>query len=159
MRELADTLLHLTDLPIGTLTLLGNDHALTGVEFGRVEHPSLNQVPNDLLLAAAHQLSEYFAGTRREFDLPLAPIGSPFQQSVWEALCEIPFGETRSYGDLAHTLGRPRAARAVGMANNRNPIAIIIPCHRVLGADGKLVGYAGGLIIKQTLLRLEGALD
>lgn len=159
MSPLATTLLHLTDLPIGTLTLTAGDDALTGVEFGRIEYPALEQVPNDLLLETAHRISEYFAGKRRIFDLPLAPGGTEFQRAVWGGLCDIPFGETRSYGDLAAAIGNPGAARAVGMANNRNPISIIIPCHRVIGADGSLVGYGGGLNMKQTLLRLEGVLD
>jgi methylated-DNA-[protein]-cysteine S-methyltransferase len=151
--------LHLTELPIGTLTLTARDDALTGVRFGRLDTPGHDPLPNDLLLEAAHQLSEYFAGKRRAFDLPLAPEGTAFQRRVWAGLCEIPFGETRSYGALAAAIGNPRAARAVGMANNRNPISIIIPCHRVIGADGTLVGYGGGLTIKETLLRLEGILD
>lgn len=159
MNPLATTLLHLTDLPIGTLTLTASDDALTGVEFGRIDYLSLEQVPNDLLLEAAHQISEYFAGKRREFDLPLAPEGTEFQRSVWSGLRDIPYGETRSYGELAAAIGNPKAARAVGLANNRNPISIVIPCHRVIGADGALVGYGGGLNVKQALLRLEGALD
>ncbi|MBV1790570.1 methylated-DNA--[protein]-cysteine S-methyltransferase [Marinobacterium sp. D7] len=159
MSSIATTLLHLTDLPIGTLTLVASDTALTGVAFGRLEYPGLEQLPNDLLLEAAHQISEYFAGKRQSFDIPLAPQGTEFQRRVWQGLCDIPFGETRSYGDLATAIGKPKAARAVGMANNRNPIAIVIPCHRVIGADGALVGYGGGLNIKQLLLRLEGALD
>ncbi|WP_432695853.1 methylated-DNA--[protein]-cysteine S-methyltransferase [Marinobacterium sp. YM272] len=153
------TQLHLTDLPIGILTLTASDEALTGVEFGRVEHEELEHVPSDLLIEAAHQLSEYFAGKRQSFDLPLAPAGTQFQQRVWQALQQIPYGETRSYGDLASIIGQPGAARAVGMANNRNPLSILIPCHRVIGANGALVGYGGGLTIKRKLLELEGVLD
>ncbi|TCK02580.1 methylated-DNA--[protein]-cysteine S-methyltransferase [Marinobacterium mangrovicola] len=157
MNTQATAQLHLTDLPIGALTLTASNEALTGVEFGRVEHASLDHVPNDVLLEAAHQLSEYFAGKRQSFDLPLSPQGTEFQCEVWQALQTIPFGETRSYGELANSLGKPRAARAVGLANNRNPLAILIPCHRVIGADGALIGYAGGLLIKQALLDLESS--
>ena len=109
-----------------------------------------------ILDEAQRQLTEYFSGRRREFDLPLAPAGTEFQRAVWTALRAIPYGETISYGELARRLGRPRAARAVGTANGRNPIPIVIPCHRVVGADGSLVGYGGGLDIKRRLLELEG---
>ncbi|MEE8522805.1 MAG: methylated-DNA--[protein]-cysteine S-methyltransferase [Thermoanaerobaculia bacterium] len=105
---------------------------------------------------AVEQLREYFAGERRHFDLDLAPRGSGFQQQVWRYLTGIPFGETRSYGEIAEHLGRPGAARAVGRANATNPIPIVVPCHRVVGADGSLTGYVGGLAIKQGLLELEG---
>ncbi len=108
-----------------------------------------------LLKEAAAQLKEYFDGTRREFDLPLALEGTAFQVAVWKALQTIPYGETRSYGEIAHSIGNPKACRAVGMANNRNRIAIIVPCHRVIGASGKLVGYGGGLDKKERLLTLE----
>lgn len=101
------------------------------------------------------ELREYFAGERREFTLPLAPAGTPFQQQVWAALREIPYGATCSYGRIAGRIGRPKACRAVGMANNRNPIAIVVPCHRVVGASGALVGYAAGLEVKEKLLALE----
>ncbi len=112
--------------------------------------------PADPLLAEAfRQLDEYFAGTRRAFDLPLKPAGTPFQLRVWEALRRIPYGKTASYGEIAAAVGCPGGSRAVGMANNRNPIAIFIPCHRVIGADGKLVGYASGLDTKRRLLDLE----
>jgi methylated-DNA-[protein]-cysteine S-methyltransferase len=109
-----------------------------------------------LLLAAARQLNDYLKGRRRAFDLPLAPCGTAFQRAVWQALLDIPFGQTCSYGQIAAAVGSLKAARAVGLANNKNPIAIIIPCHRVIGADGRLVGYAGGLHIKEKLLTLEG---
>lgn len=105
---------------------------------------------------AVAQLREYFAGERRRFDLELAPRGSAFQQQVWRYLLQIPFGETRSYGEIAEHLGRPGAARAVGRANATNPIPIVVPCHRVVGADGSLTGYAGGLAVKEGLLELEG---
>ena len=112
-----------------------------------------------MLTRAARQLAEYFAGTRRTFDLPLAftARGTPFQQKVWRALLTIPFGETRSYGEIAAQIGSPRAVRAVGAANGRNPISIVAPCHRVVGANGKLTGFAGGLENKAYLLALEGA--
>lgn len=111
----------------------------------------------DVLLAAADQLREYFAGHRRVFELPLAPQGTGFQQRVWQALCKIPFGQTRSYGEIAAAIGRPSASRAVGAANGKNPIWIIVPCHRVIGASGQLTGYAGGLDAKRWLLAHEGA--
>lgn len=113
--------------------------------------------PDALLRQAVRELEEYFAGTRRSFTLPLAPAGTPFQQAVWNALRTIPYGETRSYGQIAAQIGRPKACRAVGMANNRNPIAIVVPCHRVVGSTGALVGYAGGLSVKERLLTLEAA--
>lgn len=108
-----------------------------------------------LLTRALQQLDEYLSGRRQTFDLPLAPQGTPFQQSVWRALCAIPYGYTASYKQVASAIGNPKAMRAVGMANNRNPIAIFIPCHRVIGADGSLVGFGGGLDIKRALLALE----
>jgi methylated-DNA-[protein]-cysteine S-methyltransferase len=109
------------------------------------------------LTRAVAQLNEYFAGRRTAFDLPLDPHGTPFQQQVWEQLLAIPYGETRSYLDLARKLGNPNATRAVGAANGRNPISIIVPCHRVIGSSGKLTGFAGGLEIKERLLNLESA--
>ncbi len=108
-----------------------------------------------LLLDAFRQLDEYFSRNRREFDLPLAPVGTPFQREVWEALRRIPYGETATYKEIAAAVGRPAATRAVGMANHCNPIAIVVPCHRVIGADGSLTGYAGGLELKRRLLDLE----
>ncbi|QCC86822.1 methylated-DNA--[protein]-cysteine S-methyltransferase [Desulfovibrio desulfuricans] len=111
-----------------------------------------------LLQRAFKQLEEYLAGTRESFDLPLAPEGTPFQRKVWDALLQIPYGQTRSYRQIAEAVDSPRGFRAVGMANNRNPIAVFIPCHRVVGADGSMVGYGGGLPIKEALLKLEGCL-
>jgi len=110
-----------------------------------------------LIKKAAKQLSEYFSGKRKEFDLPLSFTGTDFQKKVWSALLTIPYGETRSYGQIAAQIGNPKASRAVGMANNRNPISILCPCHRVIGADGSLTGYGGGLEAKKFLLELEAA--
>lgn len=109
----------------------------------------------EILAEAERQLREYFAGVRKSFDLPLKPDGTAFFQSVWNELQEIPYGETRTYGDIAKAVGKPTVARAVGMANHHNPIMIVIPCHRVIGANGQLVGYAGGLDVKQRLIDLE----
>lgn len=146
------------DSPVGPLTLHSNGEALTGLEFERQRHP-LPQAPRgeDALLASAReQLSLYFEGKLTAFELPLAPPGTPFQRAVWAALGAIPFGETRSYAELAGDLGKPKASRAVGLANGRNPISIVIPCHRVIGADGGLTGYGGGLERKRWLLAHEG---
>ncbi|HBT76686.1 MAG TPA: methylated-DNA--[protein]-cysteine methyltransferase [Planctomycetaceae bacterium] len=108
-----------------------------------------------LIGKAAEQLKEYLAGERTDFELPLAPAGTPFQMAVWSALRQVPYGATRSYGQIANAIGKPTASRAVGGANNRNPIAIIVPCHRIIGADGSLTGYAGGMDLKRRLLDLE----
>ena len=140
--------------PVGPLTLTQEDQALTGLHFG--EHPQQGaEGPTPLLEKAARQLEEYFAGQRKEFSLPLAPKGTEFQLRVWQALLQIPYGETRSYGELAAMVGNPKACRAVGGANHRNPLSILIPCHRVVGTKGNLTGYAGGLAIKEFLLKLE----
>jgi methylated-DNA-[protein]-cysteine S-methyltransferase len=142
--------------PIGELTLVGSASALVELHlpgFAPVADAPPGETP--LLRRAAGQLAEYFAGERRAFDLPLAPRGTPFQQRVWDGLLAIPYGELRSYGDLARVLGRPSASRAVGAANGRNPIAIVVPCHRVIGANGQLTGYAGGLPIKRYLIEHE----
>lgn len=122
-------------------------------------HPDLADATwtEDTGSEAARQLEAYFAGERTVFDLELAPEGTPFQQEVWQALCAIPFGTTISYGELAARVGRPQGAQAVGRANGQNPIGVIVPCHRVVGTDGSLVGYAGGLDRKEALLRHEGA--
>ena len=143
--------------PIGDLVLAGDDAGLRRILFAADPVPADWTLDPALLPAARQQMAEYFAGTRRGFDLPLAPAGTPFQQRVWRALLEIPYGGTASYGALAQRIGSPGAARAVGLANNRNPLPIIIPCHRVIGADGSLTGYGGGLPIKRHLLALEGA--
>ena len=138
--------------PVGTITIIEQGGAITGISFGGCGE----EEKTELLSEAKRQLSEYFAGTRRTFDLPLNPSGTPFQKEVWRALTEIPYGETRSYAEIARAIGRDKAFRAVGMANHNNPILIIIPCHRVIGADGSLTGYGGGLDKKRFLLRLEG---
>jgi methylated-DNA-[protein]-cysteine S-methyltransferase len=140
------------DSPVGPLTLVERDGALARLSFGRLAHSS---APSPFLEGVASQLHEYFGGERRAFDLPLAPSGTEFQLACWRALAEIPYGETRSYGEQARRIGRPDRARAVGAANGANPIAIILPCHRVIGADGSLVGFGGGLETKRRLLDLE----
>ena len=155
------------ETPVGKLGITASDEAVTRIFFGReyrnrrrprnAPETCTPETAGPLLLQAAAELAEYFAGTRREFTLPLAPAGTPFQQAVWEALRTIPYGETRTYGQIAAQIGRPTACRAVGMANNRNPIAIVVPCHRVVGSTGALVGYAGGLGGKTHLLNLEKA--
>jgi methylated-DNA-[protein]-cysteine S-methyltransferase len=147
------------DTPIGALTLVGDGHALSGLYFpDHARHPGAGTFgPRDdrAFVAARTQLAEYFAGERTEFDLPLAPHGNEFQRSVWRLLGTIPYGRTRSYGQLAAQLGDPGLARAVGAANGRNPISIVVPCHRVVGHNGSLTGYAGGLARKAFLLELE----
>lgn len=140
----------------GKLAIASLDGNITNVFFyNEAIVAKMNVKETTVISEAARQLDEYFAGQRQQFELMLAPEGTPFQQSVWEALRQIPYGKTCSYKDIARKIARPKAYRAVGMANNRNPIAIIIPCHRVIGADGKLVGYAGGLDTKSKLLELE----
>jgi methylated-DNA-[protein]-cysteine S-methyltransferase len=155
--------MHITTVqsPIGELTLASDGEALTGLYMAdqrhRPELPAADRDDDAVLAAAREQLAEYFAGQRHAFDLPLRPAGTPFQRAVWDALREIPYGETAGYGELARRLGRPGAARAVGLANGRNPIAIVVPCHRVIGAAGALTGYGGGLERKRYLLELERA--
>lgn len=143
--------------PIGTLLLKGDGEHLTEIVFA-AEAPSSEAIglPSDSCLdEAKRQLAEYFAGTRTEFDLPLAPEGTAFQKNVWKALSQIPFGESVCYEEIAKAIGVPTAARAVGAANGRNPLPIVVPCHRVVGKRGDLVGYAGGLGIKRFLLEHE----
>ena len=144
------------DTPVGPVTVTATERAVTAVRFGAAG-PAVGQAGDlpPVLRQAVEELREYFAGERREFTLPLAPAGTPFQQQVWADLREIPYGATCSYGRIAGRIGRPKACRAVGMANNRNPIAIVVPCHRVVGASGALVGYAAGLEVKEKLLALE----
>ena len=140
--------------PVGDLTLTEENGALTGLYFGRFSLEGEEGL-TALLERASRQLEEYFAGKRKQFDLPLSLRGTEFQRQVWAALRDIPYGETRSYGQIAQAVGRPKAVRAVGMAYHRNPISIIVPCHRVVGADGSLTGYGGGLENKKFLLALE----
>ena len=142
------------DTPVGRLCIGEENGSITRVTWTQLPKNYL-QEETELILQCKNQLDEYFAGKRKCFDLPLAPKGTEFQRKVWDALKEIPYGETRTYGEIAETVGNSKAARAVGMANNRNPIAIIVPCHRVVGANGKLVGYAGGMEQKEKLLHLE----
>ena len=144
-----------TDSPVGPLVLTSDGTALTGVLFDAELDPTWSTEPCAVLDRAAAQLDEYFAGERTEFDLPLEPAGTPFQRSTWLALREIPYAETINYGQLALRVGNPKASRAVGLANGRNPISIVVPCHRVIGADGSLTGYGGGLDRKRLLLDLE----
>lgn len=141
--------------PIGELTLAAEDGAVTHLLFGRVSFPGAIEEETPLLKEAHRQLEEYFACGRREFALPLKPRGTPFQEKVWQALLTIPYGETRTYQDIALLAGSPKAVRAVGSANHHNPISIFIPCHRVIGKNGSLTGYGGGLPAKRFLLELE----
>lgn len=152
------------DSPIGELRIVGRDGAITAIEFTPFRppvdgRPLGDRVDDDpVLTEAVRQLTAYFGGELTEFDLPLAPRGTDFQQRVWEQLSRIEWGETATYGEIARRLGMTNAAsRAVGLANGRNPIPVVVPCHRVIGADGTLTGYAGGLERKQTLLDLETA--
>jgi methylated-DNA-[protein]-cysteine S-methyltransferase len=150
------------DSPVGPLRLAATAHALIAVEFETRKHPvpssdHWREGTNAVLERAGAQLAEYFSGRREVFDLPLAPSGTPFQQRVWTALRTIPYGHTWSYVELAQRIGQPAASRAVGAANGRNPISIIVPCHRVIGADGSLTGFGGGVAVKQRLLELERA--
>lgn len=141
--------------PIGRVTLGVEAGALVAVWLGHTQGPAWLPAAHPLLDEAERQFRAYFAGDLRHFDLPLRPKGTPFQQEVWAALCEIPYGVTRAYREVADRIGRPTAVRAVGAANGANPLAIVVPCHRVIGASGDLVGYAGGVPIKVWLLAHE----
>ncbi len=144
--------------PVGDLLLVAVDGALVKAHFAPFEAPDEEPSPDEpVLVETARQLAEHFAGERTGFDLPLAPPGTAFQQRVWEELRRIPYGTTTTYGEVAARLGDPRCVRAVGLANGRNPIAVVVPCHRVIGSDGKLRGYAAGVERKQRLLALEDA--
>jgi methylated-DNA-[protein]-cysteine S-methyltransferase len=146
---------HRVDSPIGELQLVGDGRSLTRLAMSPRSAPAGASHDPESFGEVEAQLDAYFAGELTEFDVPLAPAGSGFQLAVWEALTRIPYGETASYGEIAAEVGRPDAVRAVGSTNGRNPIAVIIPCHRVIGADGTLVGYGGGLPRKRLLLELE----
>lgn len=148
--------------PLGTMLIIEENNALTHLTLSdntqvlsNFPADSLQQKSSSVISSAKIQLNEYFKGTRKIFQLPLNPIGTPFQKKVWNVLCTIPFGETRSYKEIALQIENPKGCRAVGMANNRNPIMLIIPCHRVIGTDGSLIGYAGGIEIKKWLLEHE----
>lgn len=143
---------------IGLVAIEDNGTEITDVNVISENH-SIEVNETSLLKNAALQLNEYLEGKRNSFDLPLNPNGTEFQKKVWAALCDIPYGETRSYKQIAEYIGNPKACRAVGMANNKNPIMIFIPCHRVVGSDGSLTGYAGGLDMKEKLLSLEKGKD
>jgi methylated-DNA-[protein]-cysteine S-methyltransferase len=153
----------MVDSPIGRLKLVATDDGLAAIlwEHDRPSRVRLNIAAEDaghpVLIETGRQLEEYFAGRRTEFTVKLDLAGTPFQRQVWNALLTIPFGETRSYGQIARQIGRPSAVRAVGAANGRNPVSIITPCHRVIGSTGKLTGFAGGLDVKAHLLALEGS--
>jgi methylated-DNA-[protein]-cysteine S-methyltransferase len=148
----------LLDSPLGDLLFAADNDALVGIWFADTERPDTAEWQRDArpFGEVTEQLQAYFAGELTEFRLELAPRGTPFQHRVWDAIQQIPYGTTTTYGRLAETLGEPRASRAVGLANGRNPIPIVIPCHRVIGADGSLTGYGGGMHRKQWLLAHEG---
>jgi O-6-methylguanine DNA methyltransferase len=150
----------IVDSPVGPLTLVDEDGALAGLYMGDHRHAPTLELPvdNAVLPDVREQLDAYFARDLKEFDVRLAVQGTPFQQLVWDALRTIPYGETWSYGQLAAEIGRPPAVRAVGLANGRNPVSIVVPCHRVIGANGSLTGYGGGLAAKELLLGLERGL-
>ena len=156
---MTEVLTSTVESPIGPLTLVARDGALTNIsmhEQCHVSPPPDDAISDDAWFKdVAAQLHAYFAGELSTFDLEMNLLGTPFQQSVWAQLCEIPYGETISYGELAQRVGNPKASRAVGLANGRNPISIIVPCHRVIGANGSLTGYGGGLERKTWLLELE----
>ena len=149
------------EYPVGKMGIIEEDEALAGIFFPSKSRDFAKTIPRaetPFIKKTAVQLKEYFAGRRKTFDVPLVLHGTKFQVSVWKALQAIPYGETRTYREIAVLTGNPKACRAVGMANNRNPIALIVPCHRVIGSNGSLTGYADGLDTKEYLLKLEGAL-
>jgi len=152
-----------TPSPVGRLLLAASDDGLHLIEFQNPRHPmshcdAWEARECDVIRLTATQLREYFGGDRRDFDLPLSPRGTAFQLEVWHTLASIPYGETISYAQLAQRVGKPSAMRAVGAANGRNPLPLVLPCHRVIGSDGSLTGFGGGLPTKDFLLRMEGAL-
>lgn len=144
------------DTIIGKIAIIDNGNEITHMEIAEEKYSEDVKIyETELIKEAVKQLLEYLEGRRTTFDLPLNPYGTEFQKKVWKALCDIPYGETRSYKQVAEAIGNSKASRAVGMANNKNPIMIIIPCHRVVGSNGSLVGYAGGIDIKEKLLSIE----
>jgi methylated-DNA-[protein]-cysteine S-methyltransferase len=147
--------------PLGDILLTADEHGLTGINFqhakGARKPPRGSTESSEPFAHATKQLAAYFRGELKDFDLRLSPAGTAFQRSVWKALRQIPYGKTISYGELAKRLGRPTASRAVGAANGRNPLPIVVPCHRVVGSDGRLTGYYGGTHLKEFLLNLESA--
>ena len=149
--------IQIIDSPVGKLTLRAENGVIVGIAFGASDEKEQMLLGDAAVMAALQQeLGEYFAGNRRIFTVPLHAAGTDFQKKVWAALRAIPYGEVRSYGQIAKAIGSPKAARAVGMACNKNPIVIVIPCHRVLGADKRLVGFGGGMRAKEILLTTEG---
>lgn len=144
------------DSPIGSLRLVSDGKAMLRIEFEGQHQSDGEQREDAVLKQCAQQLREYFAGQRRDFSVPLAAVGTKFQHSVWQELVAIPYGELRSYAQIAAQIGNRKAVRAVGAANGRNPLPIVVPCHRVIGSNGKLTGFAGGLAAKAALLKLEG---
>ncbi len=147
------------NFPIGEISIAEDEKGICEISLNSVYvDNSYIKKETPLIKQAEKELREYFEGTRKVFTVPLSLKGTPFQMKVWEELRKIPYGETLSYGQIAENVGNPKAARAVGMANNKNPIMIIVPCHRVIGKNGKLVGYAGGVDIKEKLLKIEGVL-
>ena len=140
---------------LGSLLIKASNTAITQIHFMQDNDPVPELLGNSVTEQCIGELAEYFAGERKTFDIAIQPKGSAFQEKVWKALLQVPYGETRSYGELAQAIEQPKAARAIGMANNRNPIPIIIPCHRIIASDGKLTGYSGGLDNKRYLLALE----
>ena len=150
---------HIIESPIGPILLAGDEEGLKYLNIRKgkkkIEVPDGWVENKEFFRDVSGQLKAYFAGELKSFDVKLAPEGTEFQKSVWKALKEIPYGETRAYGEVAKSIGKPKASRAVGLANNRNPVAIIVPCHRVIGANGKLTGDASGLDVKEFLLKLE----
>ncbi len=157
------TTFHDMQTPIGVLRLVGDEGRIERIDLPNraSEPPESSWAPSNGALPAAldearRQIGQYFAGERRDFDLPLSADGTDFQRQVWAELERIPYGSTVSYGEIAERIGRPTASRAVGAANGRNPLPVVVPCHRVVGASGRLVGYGGGLDVKQALLELEG---
>lgn len=143
--------------PLGWLNISCSEQGLEALEYANNPLPALEDI-HSVLQQTMQQLDEYFAGDRTTFDIPLSLIGSDFQIRVWNELIKVPYGHTATYQDIANRIGNPGAVRAVGVANSKNPIPIIVPCHRIIGSDGKLTGYAGGLWRKEKLLKLEGAL-